>query len=200
MTTNGPTSKRMKKQHAMPHDTAAEQCVLGGLMCYSELIDEWNELTAEHFFTPANATILAAIKAIRAEGGQPDLISVTQHLSAAEKLEGVGGAGALTEIYSMAGPRDLSYYVNILREHVARRRMVEAGVRMAAAGRDIAQNVSEVVAEAGERILSISLDGPSQGSVHVGTVVDEAAAEIEAAIAKCATAWQRPEPPCCCSP
>jgi replicative DNA helicase len=173
----------MKKQQAMPHDTAAEQCVLGGLMCYGELIDEWNELSAEHFFTPANATILAAIKAIRADGGQPDLISVTQHLSSQEKLENVGGAGALAEIYSMAGPRDLSYYVNILREHVARRRMVEAGVRMAAAGRDIAQNVSEVVAEAGERILSISLDGPSQGSVHVGTVVDEAAAEIEAAIA-----------------
>jgi replicative DNA helicase len=172
----------MKKQQAMPHDTAAEQCVLGGLMCYGELIDEWNELTAEHFFTPANATILAAIKAIRADGGQPDLISVTQHLSAGEKLEGVGGAGALAEIYSMAGPRDLSYYVNILREHVARRRMVEAGVRMAAAGRDIAQNVSEVVAEAGERILSISLDGPSQGSVHVGDVVGEAIENIEQAI------------------
>ena len=57
----------MKKQHAMPHDTQAEQCVLGGLMCYGELIDEWNELTAEHFFTPANATVLSAIKAIRAD-------------------------------------------------------------------------------------------------------------------------------------
>jgi replicative DNA helicase len=173
----------MKKQHAMPHDTQAEQCVLGGLMCYGDLIDEWNELNAEHFFTPANATILAAIKAIRAEGGQPDLISVTQHLSSQDRLENVGGAGALAEIYSMAGPRDLSYYVNILREHTARRRMVEAGVRMAAAGRDIAQNVSEVVAEAGESILSINLDGPSHGSVHVGSVVSDAAAEIEQAMA-----------------
>jgi replicative DNA helicase len=147
------------------------------------LIDEWNELGDEHFFTPAHATILHAIKAIRADGGQPDLISVTQHLSSQEKLENVGGAGALAEIYSMAGPRDLSYYVNILREHVARRRMVEAGVRMTAAGRDIAQNVSEVVAEAGESILSINLDGPSQGSVHVGSVVGDAAAEIEQAMA-----------------
>jgi replicative DNA helicase len=88
----------------------------------------------------------------------------------------------LADIYAMAGPRDLSYYVNILREHVARRRMVEAGVRMAAAGRDIAQNVSEVVAEAGESILSINLDGPSQGSVHVGETVDEAIRNIEEAI------------------
>jgi len=172
----------MKKQHAMPHDTQAEQCVLGGLMCYGDLIDEWNELGAEHFFTPAHVTILDAIKVVRAEGGQPDLISVTQHLAAADKLEGVGGAGALSDIYSMAGPRDLSYYVNILREHVARRRMVEAGVRMAAAGRDIAQNVGEVVAEAGESILSINLDGPSQGSVHVGETVDEAIRDIEEAI------------------
>ena len=173
----------MKKHQAIPHDTQAEQCVLGGLMCYGDLIDEWNELTPEHFFTPANATILDTIKAIRAEAGQPDLISVTQHLSSQGKLENVGGAGALAEIYAMAGPRDLSYYVNILREHVARRRMVEAGVRMAAAGRDIAQNVSEVVAEAGESILSINLDGPSQGSVHVGSVVSDAAAEIEEAMA-----------------
>jgi replicative DNA helicase len=173
----------MRKHQAIPHDTQAEQCVLGGLMCYGDLIDEWNELTGEHFFTPANATILDTIKSIRAEAGQPDLISVTQHLSSQGKLENVGGAGALAEIYSMAGPRDLSYYVNILREHVARRRMVEAGVRMAAAGRDIAQNVSEVVAEAGESILSINLDGPSQGSVHVGSVVSDAAAEIEQAMA-----------------
>jgi replicative DNA helicase len=172
----------MKKQQAMPHDTAAEQCVLGGLMCYGELIDEWNELSAEHFFTPAHAAILDTIKTIRADGGQPDLISVTQHLSAAGKLENVGGSGSLTEIYSMAGPRDLSYYVNILREHVARRRMVEAGVRMAAAGRDIAQNVSEVVAEAGESILSINLDGPSQGSVHVSETIDDAIRDIEEAI------------------
>ena len=88
----------MKKQQAIPHDAQAEQCVLGGLMCYGDLIDEWNELTGEHFFTPANATILAAIKAIRAEAGQPDLISVTQHLSSQGKLENVGGAGALAEI------------------------------------------------------------------------------------------------------
>jgi replicative DNA helicase len=172
----------MKKQHAIPHDAQAEQCVLGGLMCYGDLIDEWNELTGEHFFTPANATILDTIKSIRAEAGQPDLISVTQHLSSLGKLENVGGAGALAEIYSMAGPRDLSYYVNILREHVARRRMVEAGVRMAAAGRDIAQNVSEVVAEAGESILSINLDGPSQGSVHVSETIDDAIRDIEEAI------------------
>ena len=56
----------MKKLSAIPHDTTAESYVLGSLMLHSDIIDAYDELSAEYFFLPAHQTILAAIVAIRA--------------------------------------------------------------------------------------------------------------------------------------
>jgi replicative DNA helicase len=58
----------MKKLPAIPHDTTAESYVLGSLMLHSDIIDAYDELSAEYFFLPAHQTILAAIVAIRASG------------------------------------------------------------------------------------------------------------------------------------
>ena len=102
----------MKKQNAIPHDTTAESYVIGSLMLHSDLIDEWDELNAEYFFLPAHQSILAAIVAIRAGGGSPDLLTVTQRLGELGQLENVGGPGGLTEMYSHGGGRDLNYHID----------------------------------------------------------------------------------------
>jgi hypothetical protein len=96
----------MKKTAAIPHDTTAESYVLGSLMLHSDIIDEWDELNAEYFFLPAHQSILAAITTIRAGGGMPDLLTVTQRLDERGELERVGGPGVLTEMYSHGGGRD----------------------------------------------------------------------------------------------
>ena len=173
----------MKKQSASPHDATAESYVIGTLILHPTLIDECGELTAEYFFLPAHQAVLEAIIAIRAGGGSPDLLTVTQRLGEMGQLEQVGGPGVLTEMYATGGGRDLTYHITILRGYMVRRRIIEAASRMLSAAKDPAADVEEVLADAGESVLSVSADGPHSGSTHVGSVTDAAMADIEHAMA-----------------
>lgn len=172
----------MKKQSATPHDTTAESYVIGSLMLHSDLIDEWDELNAEYFFLPAHQTILAAIVAVRAAGGSPDLLTVTQRLGERGELEQIGGAGALTEMYSHGGGRDLGYHVAILRDYLARRRILDAAAGMIMAAKDPSLDPSEALAQAGESILGIDMSGRRDTAVAASEMIHGVMAEMDRAI------------------
>ena len=173
----------MKKQNAIPHDATAESYVLGTLMLHPTAIDECGELTPEYLYVPAHRTIFDAVVGIRASGGSPDLLTVTQRVGERGELEQVGGPGVLTEMYGNGGGRDLSYHLTILRGYMVRRRIIEAASRMLSAAKDPAADVEEVLADAGESVLSVSTEGPHAGSTHVGYVTNAAMADIEQAMA-----------------
>jgi len=172
----------VKNKNVIPHDTNAESYVLGSLMLHSDLIDECDELNAEYFFLPAHQTILAAIVAIRASGGSPDLLTVTQHLTQRGEIEEIGGPGVLTEMYSNGGGRDLTYHTSILRDFMARRRILEAAGRMTAAAKDPAIDVEEALAQAGESILGIDMSGRSDTAAAASEMIHGVMAEMERAI------------------
>ena len=174
----------MKKQSAIPHDANAESYVLGSLMLHSDLIDEWDELNAEYFFLPAHQTVLAAIVAIRAGGGSPDLLTVTQRLGEMGQLEQIGGPGVLTEMYSNGGGRDLSYHVQILRGYMARRRIIDAAGRMMTAAKDPAIDVEEALADAGESILGVDMSGRRDTAAAASEMIHGVMVEMERAIAE----------------
>ena len=174
----------MKKQSAIPHDTTAESYVIGSLMLHPDLIDEWDELNAEYFFLPAHQTTLAAIVAIRASGGSPDLLTVTQRLGERGELDQVGGPGVLTEMYSHGGGRDLSYHVNILRGYMARRRIIDAAGRMMTAAKDPSVDVEEALASAGESILGVDMSGKRDTAAAASEMIHGVMAEMEKAIAE----------------
>ena len=174
----------MKKQNAIPHDTTAESYVIGSLMLHSDLIDEWDELNAEYFYLPAHQTILAAIVAVRAGGGSPDLLTVTQRLGEHGELDQVGGPSTLTEMYSHGGGRDLSYHVGILRYYLARRRILEAASRMTLAAKDPAVDPSEALAQAGESILGIDMSGRRDTASAASEMIHGVMAEMDRAIAE----------------
>lgn len=174
----------MKKLSAIPHDETAESYVLGSLMLHPDLIDECDELNAEYFFLPAHQAVLAAIVAIRASGGSPDLLTVTQRLGELGQLEQVGGPGALSEMYSHGGGRDLSYHVNILRGYMARRRIIDAAGRMMTAAKDASVDVETVLAEAGESILGVDMSGKRDTAVAASEMAHSLIVDMERAIAE----------------
>jgi replicative DNA helicase len=172
----------MKKLPAIPHDTTAESYVLGSLMLHSDIIDAYDELSAEYFFLPAHQTILAAIVAIRASGGSPDLLTVTQRLGELGELERVGGPGVLTEMYSHGGGRDLTYHVNILRGYMARRRIIDAAGRMMVAAKDPSADIEEALASAGESVLSVDMSGKRDTAAAASEMIHGVMVEMERAI------------------
>jgi replicative DNA helicase len=87
----------MKKQ-VTPNSPEVEAAVLGALMSEPNMIDEVAGLCSDLFFTPANAQVFGVIRDIRAAGGVPNIVAVTQVLASHDRLEFVGGAGAVTDM------------------------------------------------------------------------------------------------------
>ena len=172
----------MKNKNVIPHDATAESYVIGSLMLHSDLIDEWDELNAEYFFLPSHQAVLASIVAIRASGGSPDLLTVTQRLNERGELEGIGGPGVLTEMYSHGGGRDLSYHIQILRGYMARRRILDAAGRMMTAAKDPAIDIEEALADAGEAILGVDMSGKRDSAAAASEMIHGVIVEMERAI------------------
>jgi len=172
----------VKNKNVIPHDATAESYVIGSLMLHSDLIDEWDELNAEYFFLPSHQAVLASIVAIRAGGGSPDLLTVTQRLNERGELEGIGGPGVLTEMYSHGGGRDLSYHIQILRGYMARRRILDAAGRMMTAAKDPAIDIEEALADAGEAILGVDMSGKRDSAAAASEMIHGVIVEMERAI------------------
>jgi replicative DNA helicase len=146
--------------------------VLGALMSEPNMIDEVAGLNAELFFTPANALIFGTIRDIRAAGGVPNVIAVTQVIAAAGRAEFVGGAGSLTDMLgkSAGGPAAVEYHVQTLRDLHARRTILTAAGRLSSAASDMTQPADGVLQDAGESVLSLSL-GQSTDSMRPASAI-----------------------------
>jgi replicative DNA helicase len=87
----------MKKQ-VTPNSPEVEAAVLGALMSKPNMIDEIAGLCSDFSSRPANAQVFGVIRDIRAAGGVPNIVAVTQVLASHDRLEFVGGAGAVTDM------------------------------------------------------------------------------------------------------
>ena len=161
----------MKKQ-IVPNAPEIEAAVLGALMSEPNMIDEVSGLHDGLFYTPANSLIFATIKDIRGNGGVPNVIAVTQVLTAVGRLDFAGGAGALTDMVgkSAGGPAAVEYHAQTLRDLFARREILSASQKMLAAASDMSQPADDVLQQAGESVLSLSL-GQSTDSMRPASAI-----------------------------
>jgi replicative DNA helicase len=161
----------MKKQ-VTPNSPEVEAAVLGALMSEPNMIDEVAGLCSDLFFTPANAQVFGVIRDIRAAGGVPNIVAVTQVLASHDRLEFVGGAGAVTDMVShtAGGPAAVEYHVQTLRDLHARRAILNAAGRLQSAASDLSQPADDVLQDAGESVLSLSL-GQSTDSMRPASAI-----------------------------
>jgi replicative DNA helicase len=172
-------------KRTVPQSPATECAVLGSLMAEPNLIDEVSGLHPDLFFTPAHRLVFETITEVRASGGTPNVIAVTQRIDAAHKLNSVGGAGALTEMLgnSAGGPAAVEYHAQTLRDLHARRRIIDASVAMQAAAQDMAADADSVLQQAGESVLSLSLTTATDSMRAPSAIVPGLLDELEALMA-----------------
>ncbi|MFA6358775.1 MAG: DnaB-like helicase N-terminal domain-containing protein, partial [Candidatus Omnitrophota bacterium] len=78
----------------LPHDTDAEECVLGSILIDSEAIDKIN-LSPADFYSSRNTSIYSSMLILKKQGIGLNQITVAQHLASDNKLEVVGGSAYL---------------------------------------------------------------------------------------------------------
>ena len=165
-----------------PHDMAAEQCVLGGMMLSKDAISDVVEiLRDDDFYRPAHQVVFEAIIDLYARGEPVDPVTAAAELTKRNELQRAGGAPYLhTLISSVPTAANAGYYAKIVRDHGVLRRLIEAGTRIVQIGYGVEGEVDEAVDQAQAEIYNVTENRSSEDYHSLSEVMPGALDEIEA--------------------
>ena len=165
-----------------PHDLAAEQCVLGGMLMSKDAISDVMEVIrpADHY-RPAHQIVHEAILELYGRGEPADPVTVSDLLAKRGELARVGGGAYLhTLIASVPTAANAGYYARIVRERAILRRLVEVGTRIVQLGYAGDGDADELVDRAQAEIYGVTERRVSEDFLPLSEIMPGALDEIEA--------------------
>ncbi|MFC9893366.1 replicative DNA helicase [Nocardia sp. NPDC127579] len=138
-----------------PHDMAAEQSVLGGMLLSKDAIADVVEVIRPgDFYRPAHQAVYDTILDLYGRGEPADPVTVAAGLDRRGELKRIGGPPYLVTLtQTVPTAANAGFYAEIVAEKAILRRLVEAGTRIVqygyagADGQDIAEVVDRAQAE-----------------------------------------------------
>ena len=165
-----------------PHDVAAEQCVLGGMLLSKDAISDVIEVIrpSDHY-RPAHQLVHEAILDLYARGEPADAITVANELTRRGELTRIGGAPYLhTLIASVPTAANAGYYARIVRERAILRRLVEAGTRIVQFGYAGDADADDLVDRAQAEVYAVTDRRIAEDYHPLSEIMPAALEEIEA--------------------
>ena len=165
-----------------PHDVAAEQCVLGGMLLSKDAISDVIEVIrpTDHY-RPAHQLVHEAILDLYARGEPADPITVANELTRRGELTRIGGAPYLhTLIASVPTAANAGYYARIVRERAILRRLVEAGTRIVQFGYAGDSDADDLVDRAQAEVYAVTDRRIAEDYHPLSEIMPQALEEIEA--------------------
>jgi len=165
-----------------PHDLAAEQCVLGGMLMSKDAISDVMEVISPHdHYRPAHQLVHEAILELYGRGEPADPVTVSDLLGKRGDLARVGGGAYLhTLLASVPTAANAGYYARIVRERAILRRLVEAGTRIVQLGYGGDGDADELVDRAEAEIYGVTERRVSEDFLALSEIMPGALDEIEA--------------------
>jgi len=144
----------VSRERVPPHNTEAEESVLGGMLLDQAAAGEILALLGpDDFYRPAHRTVFAAVAAVYAAGGPLDTVTVSEHLRRAGVLADIGGAPFLfTLISGVPTVAHVGHYARVVREASVLRRLIDAGTRIRQLGFEAPQDPDQALAVAAELV------------------------------------------------
>jgi replicative DNA helicase len=175
-----------------PHSLEAEQSVLGGLLLDNDASDRIGDFIADaDFYSDAHRLIYACIMRLVTEGKPADVVTVSQSLASALKLDYVGGLaylGALVENVPTAA--NIRHYAQIVRDRsILRQLAATAGDIAEAAYHPLGRNAKQILDEAEAKVLHIAEQG-SRGNRQF----EEIGKLLPAVVERIETLYNRDDP------
>jgi replicative DNA helicase len=165
-----------------PQDTAAEQCVLGGMMLSKDAIADVVEiLRGPDFYRPAHALIYDTILDLNGRGEPADIITVAAALQDAGNLTRVGGAPYLhTLISTTPTAANSGWYARTVAERAVLRRLVQAGTQIVQWGYAPGTDVDDAVDRAQQAVYDVTERRSSDDVSALADLFQPTLDEIEA--------------------
>jgi replicative DNA helicase len=164
-----------------PHDIAAEQCVLGGMLLSKDAISDVLEVIKPNdHYRPAHQIVHETILDLYGRGEPADAVTVAAELTKRGDIGKVGGAPYLhTLIASVPTAANAGYYARIVRERAILRRLVEVGTRIVQLGYAGDGDADELVDRAQAEIYGVTERRASDDYLPLSEIMPGALVEIE---------------------
>lgn len=133
-----------------PHSLDAERAVLGAVLVQPALLATARAvLDGREFFRDAHRRIFACMGVLSERGDAIDFLTLKEELARTGQLDDVGGPAYLAGLADGV-PRsaNVEFYARIVKDHAARRALIDAANRIRAAAHDGARDLAQVAAEA----------------------------------------------------
>ncbi|MBP6913353.1 MAG: replicative DNA helicase [Candidatus Levybacteria bacterium] len=156
-------------QRIPPHDTDAEQAVLGCILIDKEAATLGSELIkADYFYDDNHSEIFLAMVELYEARKPIDLVTLTSQLKARKMYEKVGGASYLTMLVNaVPTASNIEHYTGILREKYVRRRLITLAGHMTEQAFSEEGETPEVLDKVEQDVFKISQERIKQGFIHI---------------------------------
>ncbi|HEV2096660.1 MAG TPA: replicative DNA helicase [Chthoniobacterales bacterium] len=156
-----PTASTQDIHRTLPHSVEAEQGVLGSMLIsprdvIAECVEKINE---GYFYVPAHQTIYTVLVELWNTGQGIDLITFTQTLRDRNILEAVGGAPAVTSLFTFVPTAaNVAYYLEIVRDKFILRQIIAACTESVRRSYDEQDEVNNLLDEVEQKIFAVGED------------------------------------------
>ncbi len=145
----------------IPHSVEAEQGVLGSILIAPDdvLNESLTRLTPEYFHIPSHRSLYETLVRLWDEKKPIDLITLTDELAVEGKLDEIGGAAFVTDMFTyVPSAANAGFYIDILREKHILRQIINTCTECSSRAYDQADKVDSLLDEVEQQVLSIAED------------------------------------------
>lgn len=160
-----------------------EEALLGGLLLEKEAIEDVVDiLKPESFYHAKHGLIYDAICSLRAKTQPIDVMSVTQELKKAKKLNNVGGATYLMGLtQKVSSSAHAEFQARAIAEKFIQRQLITISNEILKESYDDSVEVDELLNNAERKLFEISEGTVKKEAVRINAIMDDAIDQIKAA-------------------
>lgn len=164
-----------------PQNIEAEQAVLGAVLLEKDALTAAAEIVIpEDFYRQSHQRLFRVMLDLSEKNEPVDLVTLTAELTDRKLLEEIGGVTYLTDLVgAVPTAANVEYYAHIIEEKAILRKLIQTATHIASTGYAGTEEVSDIIAEAEKRILSISDRRTSDGFISIKDVLMDAFERIE---------------------
>ncbi|MBU0672794.1 MAG: replicative DNA helicase, partial [Candidatus Margulisbacteria bacterium] len=163
----------MVEERIPPQDLVAEQSVIGSMLLDKNAIVKAIEiLHPDSFYRDAHRFIYEVILDVFDKGEPVDLITVTDALRKAGKLDKVGSSVYVADlINSVPTSANVEYYAKIVEEKAILRRLIDAGTNIVSNAFARTEDIDQILDQAEKSVFDIALKSVRQGFHKIDSVI-----------------------------